>query len=292
MAAIDIHSAEWHEARRRAAGASEVAAILGVSPYDSPLSVWARKRGLVNSDEATERMRWGTRLERPILAGYAEDEGVDITFHDQSVLLFHPRYPEVPLGCTPDAYEGDDVVLDAKNVDAWVAREWQDGPPLHLVIQSQTQMAVTGRPLGKLVPLFGGNRLQPYIIERDDRFIASMEQSVADWWARYVVGGEQPPADGSEACVRTLVRLHPDDSGAEVALGREFEEVDRRLLEVKAQLAELGEEKDELENMVKAAIGSATFGLLTDGSRYSWKTQARKAYSVAAGKSRVLRRSK
>lgn len=282
---------EWHEARRAAICASEVAAVLGVSPYESPLSVWARKRGLIEKDEATERMKWGTRLERPILSGYAEDEGVEVTYHDQSTLLYHPRFPEVPLAATPDGYEGD-FVLDAKNVDAWVAKDWENGPPLHLVVQSQTQMVCSGYGAGKLVALFGGNRLTPFIVERDEKFISTLETFVSEWWAKYVVTGEQPPADASASCVRTLERLHPNDSGATVELGEEFLAVDGRLAEVKLAMKALKEERDALENRVCAAIGAATFGSLPGGGRFSWKTQERKGYTVAAGKSRVLRRVK
>lgn len=282
----------WHEARLSAVCASEVAAVLGVSPFGSPLEVWARKRRLITGDEATERMKWGTRFERPILAGYAEDEGVEVVYHDQSQLIMHPRYPEVPMAATPDGYEGSDVVLDAKNVDAFVADAWVDGPPLHYQIQSQVQMACTGRPLGKLIALFGGNRLQPYIVERNDAFIASMEATVADWWSRYVVTGEQPPADASESCIRTLERLHPDDNGREVTLGDEFVDVDARLAEVKAALAQLKSEKDELENRLKAAIGANTFGVLPTGGRFSWKTVEKASYTVKASKYRQLLRRK
>lgn len=282
----------WHEARLSAVCASEAAAVLGVSPYESALSVWARKRRLIDHDEATERMKWGTRLERPILAGYAEDEGVDVVYHDQSKLIFHPDFPRVPLAATPDGYEGDEFVMDAKNVDAWVAKEWDSGPPLHLVVQSQTQMVCAKYPRGKLVALFGGNRLQPFVVERNDAFIASMEATVAEWWARYVVTGEQPPADASESCIRTLERLHPDDNGREVKLGDEFVDVDARLAEVKAALSRLKEEKDELENRIKAAIGTNTFGVLPTGGRFSWKTIEKASHTVKAQKYRQLLRRK
>jgi hypothetical protein len=48
----------------------------------------------------------------------------------------------------------------------------------------------------------------------------------------------------------------------------------------------------ERENSLKALIGDATYAVLPDGSRYSWKTQERKEYVVPASVTRVLRKEK
>ena len=48
---------------------------------------------------------------------------------------------------------------------------------------------------------------------------------------------------------------------------------------------------DEIENKVKLAMGAAEVALFPDGSEaFTLRTRTRKAYSVAAGSSRVLRR--
>src|SRR3990167_9543260 len=66
--------AEWREVRRQGIGASDAPAIPGLSPWKSPIQLYADKLGLAeDGSEETEAMRWGRRLEGVIIAAYAEE---------------------------------------------------------------------------------------------------------------------------------------------------------------------------------------------------------------------------
>lgn len=56
-------SPEWHAARADGIGGSEIAALLGLSTWDSRFSLWHRKRGIVPPREASTEMDAGRRLE-------------------------------------------------------------------------------------------------------------------------------------------------------------------------------------------------------------------------------------
>jgi predicted phage-related endonuclease len=71
------HSPEWHAARRRSIGASEVAAVLGLGAYGSPAEVWAGKVG-ESAFEGNDATRIGTAMERRILDAAAEVLGVPV----------------------------------------------------------------------------------------------------------------------------------------------------------------------------------------------------------------------
>ena len=46
-------TSDWHAARANGIGGSEIAAVLGLSPYESRFSLWHRKKGLLHQgDEA------------------------------------------------------------------------------------------------------------------------------------------------------------------------------------------------------------------------------------------------
>ena len=64
---------QWMKARRKGIGASDIAAIMGVSPWSTPLQVWVSK---VTDDapevEQSEDMLWGRRLEQSILEEFEE----------------------------------------------------------------------------------------------------------------------------------------------------------------------------------------------------------------------------
>lgn len=61
----------WLRARRQGIGASDVAAVVGVSPYQGPLHVWLSKTGQYDPPPSAA-MRWGTRFEDDVLAEYIE----------------------------------------------------------------------------------------------------------------------------------------------------------------------------------------------------------------------------
>src|SRR5690606_31410808 len=57
---------EWHELRREGVTASEIPVILGLSTWESPWSLWHRKRGLLDDTPAGESAYWGRHLEDAI----------------------------------------------------------------------------------------------------------------------------------------------------------------------------------------------------------------------------------
>lgn len=283
----------WLEERRRAIGASDAPAVLGVSPWSSPLAVWADKLGITVDDfddAQLERMEWGHILEPVIILEYERRRGIRVTRHDQTEVIRHPR-DGVPMACTPDAYDADGRLVQIKCVDRWTADRWDDGVPLYVEVQEQAEMACTGIKEATVVALIGGNEMRYYDLERNDAFIASLEDKLTLWWRQYVVDRVEPPADGSDSSLRMLERLHPDDSDESVYLGAEFIEIADDLTEIKAKQVLLGKQRKELESRIKAALGSATFGILPgDAGKFSWKTQQRDEYVCKASKYRVLRR--
>jgi len=284
----------WLQSRRESIGASESAGILGVSPWASPLSVWASKVLEPEQDEPSEPMQWGSILEPVILAEYGRRRGVDVCHHDQTVSVRHPRWETTRMACTPDGTVDAGALVECKAVSAYMADQWEDGAPLHYRVQLQHQMSVMGADRGTLVALIGGQRLVWHDEPRNDEFIRVLEDQCARFWAEYVAPGVQPPASGTVADVRALERLHPDDSGETVELPRDdFAGLDERLVELREQLKAIGDEKAAIESRIKAAIGGATYGVIPGvEGRWSWKSQARKEYTVAASTIRVLRKLK
>lgn len=124
--------------------------------------------------------------------------------------------------------------------------------------------------------------------EADAEFQADLlatEQAFID----AVKSGNTPATDASESCSRCLKRLHPRDTGGEVMLPAEFSDMCTALRDSKVEVKELEKQISDMENRIKAAIGDATYGVLPDGSRFSWRTQQRKEYVCKATEVRVLR---
>ncbi|NBW23303.1 MAG: hypothetical protein EBR82_86705 [Caulobacteraceae bacterium] len=84
--------------RRKGIGASEVPAIVGLSPWATPMDVWLSKQEGHTPEPETEAQRNGHRMEGPILEALSADIGLPVTRNDQIV------WGKGRLFCTPDGY--------------------------------------------------------------------------------------------------------------------------------------------------------------------------------------------
>jgi putative phage-type endonuclease len=263
---------DWLAARNLGIGASESAALFGLSPWASEFSLWAEKTGMApREDSATEAMRWGLLLEAPIAEAYKQDSGRNLwTPPSPYCVAVDQDLPE--LRATPDrwiieadGHEGRGV-LEIKNVDGSKSAQWDDGPPIHVQVQVQHQLAVTGFRWAAVAALVGGNRLKSWDVERNDDFIAELRIKVREFWSR-VQAKTAPTTDGSEATARALKALHPRDNGCEVKLPDESATWWAALEAAKDEEKGAKARKTDAENKLRAAIGDATFGVLPDGRR-------------------------
>ncbi|MEM9611252.1 MAG: YqaJ viral recombinase family protein, partial [Actinomycetota bacterium] len=169
------HRGDWLEWRRAGIGASDVAGILGISPFASPYSVWASKVHSVDAEE-TEPMRWGHLLEDAIADEFAVRTGLHVS-HAQE----WAQHPDRSWArCTLDRKVFDDVggtdPLGELEIKTTSARAWEtfgDELPEYYLAQVMWQLFVTGLERAWVATLVGGQRLHigdP--IERDDRVIA------------------------------------------------------------------------------------------------------------------------
>ena len=70
--------AEWLEARRKGLGGSDIAAIMGVSPWATEMDVYLDKMGLSKDKDSAAKAR-GRYLERAVAEWYADKNEVEIS---------------------------------------------------------------------------------------------------------------------------------------------------------------------------------------------------------------------
>lgn len=290
---------QWLEKRRSGLGGSDAAAVLGLSPWKSPLELWAEKSGLVdqpNLDEL-EYIEWGNVLEEPIARKYVQVTGRTLIDHGRFAIKSSEKHPF--MHCTIDReiapFDFDEHQapgdLSIKNVGAFKAKDWEEEAPLLYQVQLQHELAVTGLQWGSFAVLIGGQKFAWLDTPRNERFISHLIEKEEEFWDR-VQRGDPPAADASDSTKEVLLRLYPKDSGESKALPAEFAEYQERRRALKEQAKTIEAELQGIDNQIKAAIGEATIGLLPDGSGYSWKSQHRESYVVQASDYRVLREIK
>lgn len=268
-AAYRRNRARWLAARRQGIGGSDAAAVLGLSPWESPLSLWVDKTRPAGDDQRTEAMRWGTVLEDAIAREMAKEYGIRLG--PCPGLLAHPHRPWQLA--TVDRYVVDrtrrpTAVVEVKTANAFAAGEWAAGgpPPNHVVIQVQHQLDVTGLDVGYVAALVGGNQPRWWALERDEELLGMLRRAEERFWTDHILTGVPPAPTGHDADGAALAALYKGDPGREVVLAAEVLDDLEHLAAAKAEIKDLGRYATSLEQKVKAALGDATEGLRPDGS--------------------------
>jgi putative phage-type endonuclease len=293
---------DWLRARKDGIGASEVAGLLGFSRWTTPYAIWASKvTSEINVDgPMLDRQYWGLALEDKIAEAFEKATGfqtsLPVSWYEDltatHLILWHAGVIDgraIPLFATPDRYvivPGCDCValLELKTAGAERAADWADGPPLEYLIQVQAQLACHPRaPWAYIAVLIGGNDFRWYKIERAPATIEAIERAVASLWWDHIASEIPPAVDGHPATTEAIKRRYPKDvPDSEIDLDAEAEDAGRRLLDlgdaieaVKEKLASLKMEASKHENVLRQAIGDATYGW-GDGVLWSLKTTNRK----------------
>ena len=206
MSIITIHpkdKQEWLEARLQDITSTEVSALFGISPYLTEFELWYQKKekNIVELD-GNERMKWGNLLESAIANGIAKEQGWKIRPMKEYI-----REDSLRCGSSFDfCIEGPatnsqaDIfikkagldsskawakgILEIKNVDSLVFKNtWEDGePPLHIQLQVQHQLLVSGFSYAYVGALIGGNNLHLIKQERNEKVIEGIKKRVAKFW--------------------------------------------------------------------------------------------------------------
>jgi putative phage-type endonuclease len=265
--------ATWLKARQAGIGASEIAAVLGISPYASPFSLyWAKVHGWEIED--TGDMEAGRRMESAI-ADWAADR---IDPHGQFVI--HPAglygSSERPWQiATPDrlicdtqlhddpfpddpTYQHEHptcnvvAVLECKHPYSWdgFGEDGTDEIPVYFRTQLLQQMDVMEVGEGYLAA-YSGHELRVYHLRRDDKDIAVMRAAGGAFWQR-LQDGIVPGVDEHQATAVALRRLHPTVEDFDVQVPLDLAEGYRRARALKVRAAAV---VDRYEARIRVAIG-------------------------------------
>lgn len=263
------------DVRAKRIGASEVAAVLGLSPWAGPFDVWARIVHGVEKDESPE-MAVGRYLESAVLGWYRDKTGHSVSRGGGMVHGEHDW-----LSATPDAWfigPGCHGLVEAKTArdrDQWGADE-SDEVPVYYAAQCQAQMAVTGEARVDVPVLFTQSyQFGLYVVRRDDAVITLVLRQLGEWWQRHIVGGEMPALDGGSAAAEVLRRLYPAGNGVVAEATPEQVELARRYAEAKSLESDCADRAAVLRQKLIMEIGERDGLAMPDGGR--WWFRADKA---------------
>lgn len=263
---------QWLEQRRSGLGGSDAAAVLGLSPWRSPVSVYLEKLGLSEPRPENLPMRAGKRLEPFILDEYLRETGGRADLNTR--LYRHPEAPEI-LG-TPDALREDEPLgVELKWVSERGAAAWgepgTDEVPDYYHVQCDVYMAITGLPAWDLAVILGGRELRIYRLNRDRALEAELISRLRAFWRDHVLAQVPPAVDGSADARQWIESRFPRQKRALRPASRAEELLVSELAAIRSRRAALEEEEERLRNLLTASIGESE-GIEGPFGRVTWKS--------------------
>lgn len=241
-------------------GSSDVAAILGISKWMTPLDAYRSKvqpETIEISDEKRKIFRRGHLLEPVIRTMAAEDYDLKVCGINRRYI--DPEYPwmraEIDFE-TIDPVNGEIVFNDCKSVHPMAADKWgemmTDEIPIEYHAQFQYGMMITGAQRCDVWALFGSDDIVPYVVYRDDDAIAGMRQKVLAFWHDHVLAKRPPPPvtiDDVEFLMRRLRGRRVEASPDVLDLIAEYRQVKGHERDIAGRLEEL---KFQIVNAMRA----------------------------------------
>lgn len=266
----------WLAERRNGVGASEAAAALGVSPFESPRGLYLRKLGLLPEVEETEAMRWGTLLEPVIAREYERRTGNAVVAQQLFI-----RSPDTPMMATVDGMTAAGYPVEFKAVSAWSGRELgeeeTDQLPDHWLLQAHQQMLLTSTWRADFAVLVAGQRFRVFTVQRDEFLMEALILGVRGFW-RCVETREAPALD-TKADAGVMRALYPGCEG-EISLGEDVAAIVDEYEAHGREAREAEADRRECRTWLLEQLGNHAIGRLPDGRVISRKVIAMKPKTI------------
>lgn len=197
----------------RKLGASDVAAVLGVSRFKSPWDVWSSIHGLVPPQPDTPDLARGRLFERSLVQLFSDETGMRTAPLRNALVVG----PEPFVTASPDmivwageAYTGEtktdrraELYGESQNIDRWDAAAARL-VPADYALQTYTQMWAAESEYGFLAVLLPFYQFRWFRFRRDPAVEGALVPALRKWWTRHVVKGEPPAVDSSDTARRYL----------------------------------------------------------------------------------------
>ena len=259
----DITEEEWYRARRYTIGGSDAAAIMGLSKYDSPLTIYLKKKGLMKEQEENDYTYNGNEMEdylRDRFSREMQKAGIDIFAVKSDGILESVKYPNLTANLDGFVQQWHKIigVLEIKCYSEYLRHEWHDADknpivPDHVNAQIQHYMFVTGLE-ESWVAAYIHPRLEIRHVKRDEEFIERMIEAELDFY-NSLDKNEMPAPCGMDCdtkALKELYKTHVDVMTDRPGMSLLYNEY----AEIVEQIGKLEDRKNEIKNKFRDIIGN------------------------------------
>lgn len=240
-------------------GGSDIASILGISPWKSAYELWEEKTSgwKQESSEARDKvLNRGKKLE-PIVIEMLQEER-DVWVLERNQIHVDSEYPFLRSEIDFEyAIKGEPCFIgngDVKTVHPYAAKEWgeegTDEIPVYYCAQFQFGLMVTGRQVCMVAALIGADDLRVYEVRRDEELVSLIRQAAVYFWFNNIANRVPPAIQTAEDAQKMLSRFQGFTVEADEVTQREL----RIIKGIKAAEKLLESKREALELNVKTSL--------------------------------------
>jgi len=280
--------------RNQYIGGSDVAAVMGMSPYHTPVELWRLKTGRAKPDNSNAGAKRRGKILEPYVVQMVVDrlreEGYEV-----EVVARNKRYRDVDmpfLSCEIDSEfrirhpaagpEWSHINVDCKTAHGFSADQWgdegTDEVPIHYASQFVFGTEITGRPRTLVAALIGLDDVVLYWVEHDPVAGAAMRERCARFWHECIVADKAPdPVNFDDVKL-----LYPSDNGKHIEATAEVAALVRQLAQCRQQATQFKKDADALAFQVGEYIRPYSILTLEGQEIATFKAQGRTQFEIDA----------
>ena len=260
-------------------GGSDIAKVMGLSRWGTPLSLWAEKTGKIPPKDLSnvEAVELGNDLEDFVANKFSQKTGKAVRRSPK--VYQHPQYPYM-VAHIDRLVTGTDELLECKTCSFFKKDEWEgEEIPQEYILQVIWYLGITGRKVGYIAVLIGGQSFKYKKIEFDSELFDKMVEAAKDFWQHVqddtpvdiVASDDETLKDLYSNHSEIMIDLIPTDEQTKQACDV-LEEKVGYLQEIKMHIKQLQDEQKEIETTVKDIIKD-NLGIKTPKYIITWKNQ-------------------
>lgn len=266
--------------RTKYLGGSDVAAILGISPWRTPLEVYLDKVQPREKPVDPNKQRVftrGQRMEPYVIDLLAEETGMEIIHRGNRYI--HRDYGFIAAEIDAEAASGENIEI--KTVSPFKAKEWgevqTDAIPVHYTAQAMHGLMVTGKQVCVFGVMIGGDDFRIYRVERDEETIQAILEKEVAFWDR--IKNLNPPEATS---VSDISLMFEKDAGTSIEADGKALALFNDLRDMKSRFKSLEEEIEVSEEKLKLYMQEHSILTLDGKPLCTWKTQVSNRFDQKA----------
>lgn len=263
-------------------GGGNIAGILGLSPFKTPLDEFFVITGQAPPPTPEKQAFFKRRkaLEPFAAEVFSQETGREIIGRNAHYKDRDHDFIRAEIDFqTDDGWNGE-----TKTVHPLALRDWgpsgSDEAPLYVIAQAMHGMAVNGAPGAWIHALVGLDDDRIYRVERDEDACHAIRAKAVDFWNTYILPFKAP----EPTTVEDLKLLYPRDSGRSIEADPATIADALALKDVKAQIKALEKQESELADRIRLVLRDASALIDPESGKpiVTWKAQVRNAFNQRA----------